>query len=106
MALWNGMETDGAKVVMQNMIAKKGELSAETSNANTSIQEQINSAFAGDQVFAMQGYVDRLNNALQELYKYIDGNESSFAQNLNEYIVSYETSDTNVAQGYNSSGVN
>ena len=49
----------------------------------------------------MQNFVERLNAALQNLYKYLDGAESNFASKFNEVITSYEVSDTNVSQSYN-----
>ena len=105
MANWKGMETDQAAATMQKMKSKKAELSNATATAFNNIKSDMNRAFVGQQVFAMQGYADKINEALQKFYKYIDGNESSFAQNLNEAIKSYEKSDENVAKGYNNSSV-
>ena len=30
----------------------------------------------------MQGFIDRINAALERLYTYLDGNESNFAQKI------------------------
>ena len=82
--------------------SKKAELDTESASATTSINEKITGAFAGAQTEAMQGFVERLNNALQNLYKYLDGADSNFASKFNDVITSYEVSDTNVSESYNS----
>lgn len=48
----------------------------------------------------MQGYIDRINESLERLYAYLDGNDSNFASKFNEFIQSYITSDENVSQTY------
>lgn len=100
--MFKGMDPDLAKVAMDLIVSKKAELDATSSSARDSIQSGINSAFSGEQVFSMQGFVERLNAALQNLYKYLDGESSSFAQTFNEIIASYQESDANVASGYDS----
>lgn len=100
-----GMDPDFAKKAMEKIIAKKAELANATSTANSNINDVVSKAFSGQQVGAMQGFVGRINEALQELYNYLDGKDSSFAQTLNDAIASYETSDTTVASDYSSANV-
>ena len=102
---YKGMDPELAKLAMDMIIAKKAELASATNSANGNINDAVSRAFAGEQVGAMQGFVGRINDALQELYNYLDGKDSSFAQTLNEAIASYETSDTTVASDYSSANV-
>ena len=102
---YKGMDPELAKSAMDMIIAKKAELASATNSANSNINDAVSRAFAGEQVGAMQGFVGRINDALQELYNYLDGKDSSFAQTLNEAIASYETSDTTVASDYSSANV-
>ena len=53
----------------------------------------------------MQGFIDRINAALEKLYTYLDGNESNFALTFEKTIQSYETSDENVSQTYANSQI-
>lgn len=97
---FKGMDPELAKKAMALISSKKADLDSESSAASTSINEYITKAFAGAQTSAMQGFVTQLNDALQNLYKYLDGADSNFASKFNEVISSYEQSDTNVAQSY------
>lgn len=100
---FKGMNPDEARKAMEMIQSYKRDLDRETSQAGTSINERLTTAFAGQQVAAMQGFVDRLNAALQNLYKYLDGADSNFAAKFNEIISSYETSDANVSSTYSAS---
>lgn len=97
---FKGMDPELARRAMELIRTKKSELDSESSSATTAVSERITNAFAGAQTASMQGFVERINNALQNLYKYLDGNESNFAQKFNEVIQSYEVSDENVSKSY------
>lgn len=97
---FKGMDPELAKKAMELIKDMKEDLDNEASKATSNINEKITGAFAGTQTEAMQGFVERLNVALQNLYKYLDGNESNFASKFNEVIASYETSDENVKKSY------
>ena len=100
-----GMDPELAKVAMNKIKTKKSELDTESKNASSALRDKVNTAFAGEQTGSMQGYIDRINAALEKLYTFLDGNESNFAQKFEEVIQSYVTSDENVSQSYASSEV-
>ena len=100
-----GMDPELAKVTMNKIKSKKNELDTESRNATSALRDKVNSAFAGSQTASMQGFIDRINAALERLYTYLDGNESNFAQKFEEVIQSYVTSDENVSQTYTNSDV-
>lgn len=100
-----GMDPELAKVAMNKIKAKKQELDQESKGSSSSLRDKVNNAFAGSQTASMQGFIDRINAALEKLYSYLDGNESNFAQKFEEVIQSYITSDENVSQSYNSANV-
>lgn len=100
-----GMDPELAKVAMNKIKAKKQELDNESRSASSSLRDKVNNAFAGTQTAAMQGFISKINTALEKLYTYLDGNESNFAQRFEETIQSYVTSDENVSQSYNNSQV-
>ena len=97
---FKGMDPDLARNAMALISDKKVELDSESAASSSAISERIAGAFAGAQTEAMQNFVERLNAALQNLYKYLDGAESNFASKFNEVIKSYEDSDINVSQSY------
>lgn len=100
-----GMDPELAKTAMEKIRAKKSELDTESKNASSSLRDKVNNAFAGSQTSSMQSFIDRINAALENLYAYLDGKESNFAQKFEEVIQSYVTSDENVSQTYNSTDV-
>lgn len=100
-----GMDPELAKVAMNKIKAKKADLDTESKSASSSLRDKVNNAFAGSQTASMQGFIDRINAALEKLYTYLDGNESNFAQKFEETIQSYVTSDENVSQSYDNSTV-
>ena len=81
-----GMDPELAKVAMNKIKSKKNELDTESRNATSALRDKVNSAFAGSQTASMQGFIDRINAALERLYTYLDGNESNFAQKFEAYI--------------------
>ena len=95
-----GMDPELAKVAMNKIKTKKAELDQESKNASSSLRDKVNTAFAGAATSSMQGYIDRMNESLERLYAYLDGNDSNFASKFNEFIQSYITSDENVSQTY------
>lgn len=97
---FKGMDPELARKAMALISATKASLDAESAAATASLNEKLSDAFSGAQTVAMQGFVDQINGALQNLYKYLDGNDSNFAQKFNEIITSYEVSDANVASTY------
>ncbi len=102
---YKGMDPALAKGAMEKIVSKKSELDIESKNASSSLKDKVNNAFAGSQTSSMQSFIDRINAALENLYSYLDGKDSNFAQLLEEAIQSYEVSDENVSQSYNSSSV-
>lgn len=100
-----GMDPELAKVAMNKIKTKKSELDAESKNSSSALRDKVNNAFAGSQTASMQGFIDRINAALEKLYTYLDGNESNFAQKFEQIIQSYVTSDENVSQTYNNTNV-
>lgn len=100
-----GMDPELAKVAMEKIRTKKSELDTESKAASSSLTEKVNSAFAGSQTASMQGFVERINAALENLYSYLDGKESNFAQKFEEVIQSYVKSDENVSQSYNNTEI-
>ena len=100
-----GMDPDLARVAMEKIKTKKSELDAESKASTSSLREKVNSAFAGTQTGSMQGFIDRINAALEKLYTYLDGAESNFATTFEKTIQSYVTSDENVSSTYQSSQV-
>lgn len=102
---YKGMNTKDAQIVMGQIVDKKADVSKKTKEVTGIIIDEIVKAFSGNQVGAMQGFVGRVDEALQELYNYLDGKDSSFAQTLNEFIGSYDVSDETVASDYNSANV-
>lgn len=100
-----GMDPELAKVAMNKIKAKKADLDTESKGASSALRDKVNNAFAGSQTASMQGFIDRINAALEKLYTYLDGNESNFAQKFEETIQSYVTSDENVSQSYDNSTV-
>lgn len=97
---FKGMNPTLAKAAMELIQTKKTELDRESNTAGLAINEAITNAFAGSQSTAMQGFVTEINNALQSLYKYLDGADSNFASKFTEVIKSYEDSDANVSATY------
>ena len=102
---FKGMDPEKAKVAMAKIQEKKSKLDNESRAATASLNEKITKAFAGAQTQSMQGFVTRINDALQNLYKYLDGADSNFAQKFKEVIKSYEVSDQNVSSSYRNNGV-
>lgn len=102
---FKGMDPALARTAMEKIKAKKAELDTESRYASTVLKEKVSNAFAGQQTNNMQNFIDRINDALEKLYKYLDGADSNFAQKFNEIIQSYETSDENVAQSYQNTTV-
>ena len=102
---FQGMDPELAKQAMEKIKTKKAELDRESKSSSSSLRDKVNSTFAGTQTGSMQGFIDRINAALEKLYTYLDGNESNFAQKFNEVIQSYVESDENVSQSYNNSNV-
>lgn len=100
-----GMDPELAKIAMGKIKSKKAELDTESKNSSAILREKTSLAFAGEQVNAMQGFIDRINAALEKLYTVLDGSESNFAQKFEEVIQSYVTSDENVSQSYTNSQV-
>lgn len=100
-----GMDPELAKVAMNKIKTKKSELDAESKSSSSALRDKVNNAFAGSQTASMQGFIDRINAALEKLYTYLDGNESNFAQKFEQIIQSYVTSDENVSQTYNNTNV-
>ena len=90
---------------MEKIRTRKADLDTESKVASSALRDKVNSAFAGSQTASMQGFIDRINAALEKLYQYLDGNESNFAQKFEEVIKSYQTSDENVSQSYQNSSV-
>ena len=87
-----GMDPELAKVAMNKIKSKKNELDTESRNATSALRDKVNSAFAGSQTASMQGFIDRINAALERLYTYLDGAFisvtilSSYSICANEYI--------------------
>lgn len=100
-----GMDTDLAKVAMDKIKSKKTELDTESKNSSASLREKTSLAFAGEQVNAMQDFIDRINAALEKLYTVLDGSESNFAQKFEEVISSYVDSDKIVQDSFAKSQV-
>lgn len=100
-----GMDPELAKVAMEAIRTKKAELDKESKNASSALSEKVTAAFAGSQTGSMQGFIERINAALENLYSYLDGKESNFAQKFEEVIQSYVTSDENVNQSYQNTKV-
>lgn len=100
-----GMDPELARSAMEKIRTKKADLDTESKVASSALRDKVNSAFAGSQTASMQGFIDRINAALEKLYQYLDGNESNFAQKFEEVIKSYQTSDENVSQSYQNSSV-
>ena len=100
-----GMDPELARSAMEKIRTKKADLDTESKAASSALRDKVNSAFAGSQTSSMQGFIDRINAALEKLYQYLDGNESNFAQKFEEVIKSYQTSDENVSQSYQNSSV-
>ena len=48
----------------------------------------------------MLKYIEEINDSLEELYGYLDGNKRSFTAKLNDFIQSYILSDENVKECY------
>ena len=95
-----GMDPELAKAAMNKIKTKKGELDTESKRASSALRDKVNTAFAGTATSSMQGYINRINESLEKLYNYLDGNDSNFASKFNEYIQSYVTSDENIDQSY------
>ena len=95
-----GMDPELAKVAMEKIKTKKAELDQESKTASSALRDKVNTAFAGTATTSMQGYIDRINESLERLYTYLDGNDTNFASKFNEFIQSYITSDENVSQTY------
>lgn len=100
---FKGMDPELAKQAMEKIVTKKGELDVESKSSSVSLKEKVHNAFAGTQTGAMDGYIERINAALENLYTYLDGNESNFAKTFNNVISSYEQSDENVTSSYDGS---
>ena len=102
---YKGMNIAKATDAMGMIQELKKQLTTESTTATTSLTDCVGKAFAGSQTGAMQGYITRINEALENLYSYLDGKESNFATTFNEAINSYAVSDENVASSYNNSSV-
>lgn len=100
---FKGMNPELAKAAMGLIQSKKTALDSASKTATTNINVAITGAFAGTQATAMEGFVTDINNALENLYKCLDGADSNFASKFAEVIKSYEVSDANVASSYSSS---
>ena len=100
-----GMDPELAKQAMEKIKNKKAELDTESRSATAALTEKVSLAFAGTQTSSMQGFIDRINAALEKLYSFLDGNESNFAQAFEKTIQSYITSDENVSQSYSGENV-
>lgn len=100
-----GMDPELARQAMDKIKAKKSELDTESKSATSSLNDKVSNAFAGSQTGSMQGFIERINAALEKLYTYLDGNESNFATTFEKTIQSYEQSDENVSQTYSSTNV-
>ena len=96
-----GMDPELAKVAMAKIQDLKRNLSTEINSAGTEINQKVVTAFPGTQSGSMQNFVTSLTSALDDLYTYLDGNESSFAKVFEGTIASYIQSDENVAASYN-----
>ena len=102
---FKGMNPALAKTAMAKIQSKKAELDTESKTASSVLNDCVTRAFAGTQTGAMQGFVERINVALEKLYSYLDGSESNFASTLDKAIESYVVSDENVGSAYNNSDV-
>ena len=100
-----GMDPVLARQAMDKIKSMKSELDTESRNTTSVLREKVSNAFAGTQTGSMQGFIDRINAALEKLYTYLDGNESNFALTFEKTIQSYETSDENVSQTYANSQI-
>lgn len=99
-----GIDTVKAQNVMKAIQRLKSLLDSEYTQASSRLKNYVNDAFAGTQKDAINGYIDRLNKIIQNLYSYLDGDKSTFAITLNEVISSYVQSDVNVATSFNNAG--
>lgn len=102
---FKGMNPELAKVAMAKIQTKKSELDTESASAEQALTDAVTRAFAGRQTAAMQNFIIEINNALKNLYSYLDGNDSNFANALGKAIESYVVSDENVGSAYNNSNV-
>lgn len=100
-----GMDTELAKVAMDKIKSKKAELDTESKSSSASLSEKTSLAFAGEQVEAMQGFINRINAALEKVYAVLDGDDSTFAKKFASVIDSYEQSDKNVQESFTKSQV-
>ena len=96
-----GMDLAEAPKAVRAIKTFKGQLDSESKKINSGLKGAVNDAFAGKQTAAMATYIARINEALQELYKFLDGNEDSFTVLFEKNKRSYEESDTTVQSGYN-----
>lgn len=96
-----GINTDSAEKALEQIKEKKKELIKESKEATISLKKHVNKVFKdNDDREKMLEYIEEINNTLEELYGYLDGNKYSFASKLNEFIQSYIISDENVKKSY------
>lgn len=100
---FKGMDPELARKAKDLIVSKKEALDKASREGTIAINEGINAAFAGAQTSSMTTFVESINTAITNLYKHLEGNDSNFAKKFEEVIASYEASDANVAQSYNSS---
>ena len=96
-----GMDLTEAPKAVRSIKTFKSQLDTESKKINSGLKNAVNDAFAGSQTGAMAAYIVRINNALQELYKFLDGNEESFTVLFEKNKKSYQESDVIVQSGFN-----
>lgn len=96
-----GMDLNEAPKAVRSIKTFKGQLDSESKKINAGLKNAVNDAFAGSQTVAMASYIARINAALQNLYKFLDGNEDSFTVLFEKNKKSYQESDKTVQSGFN-----
>ena len=98
---FKGMDTELADRVKELIKEKKEELVKESKEASQSLKKEVNKVFKDNKDREkMLDYIEEINNSLEELYGYLDGNKQCFTTKLNDFIQSYIVSDENVKNCY------
>lgn len=98
---FKGMNTDLADKARDLIKEKKEELVKESKEASQSLKKEVNKVFKDSKDREkMLKYIEEINDSLEELYGYLDGNKRSFTSKLNDFIQSYILSDENVKECY------
>ena len=98
---FKGMNTELADKAKDLIKEKKEELVKESKEASKSLKQAVNNVFKDNKDREnMFKYIDEINDSLEILYGYLDGNKKCFTKKLNDFIQSYIISDKNVKEYY------